>query len=267
MLVAAVDTATLTLSCALVDVAAGSAPHLRCDRTEHLGADQGSKAGRREAAGAAPREPRSTHSARLPQALVDLLSAEGLEIPDLQAYAVGLGPGSFTGLRIGLATWKGLAYANRRPIAGASSLAAMAHAAAADAEEGALLVPLLDARKGEVYAGFYRAREGGIVEIAEDAALPPAALAARVAELSAAGAGPVVFGQGLAAYAADLAALPRLATEIATPPAGSVAALVAESIATASYDAQALFALEPRYVRKSEAELKFPKGLGPGAER
>ena len=267
MLVAAVDTATLTLSCALVDVAPGAPPRLRCDRTEHLGTDRGSKAGRREAAGAAPREPRSTHSARLPQALVDLLSAEGLEIPALEAYAVGLGPGSFTGLRIGLATWKGLAYANRRPIAGASSLAAMALAAAADAEDGALLVPLLDARKGEVYAGFYRARGGSIVEVADDAALSPALLAARVAELAAAGARPLAFGQGLAAYAADLAAVPRLATEVATPTAAAVAALVAERLATASYDAQALFALEPHYVRASEAELKFPKGLGPGADR
>jgi tRNA threonylcarbamoyladenosine biosynthesis protein TsaB len=255
VLVAALDTSTLTLSCALVELAPGAPPRLRCERTEHT--LRGGKAG-----GAT-----GGHGARLPSALVDLLDAEGLKLPDVEGFAIGLGPGSFTGLRIGLATWKGLAYANRRPIAGGSSLAAMALAAAPDAEDGALLVPLLDARKGEVYAGFYRAREGGIVEIAEDAALPPSALAARVGELSSAGARPVVFGEGLAAYAAELAALPRLTTEVATPPAGSVAALVAESIATASYDAQALFALEPRYVRKSEAELKFPKGLGPGAER
>jgi tRNA threonylcarbamoyladenosine biosynthesis protein TsaB len=266
MLVAAVDTATLTLSCALVDVIPGAPQKVRCERREHLGADKGSKAGRRE--GAAPEgAARSTHSARLPQALVDLLTAEGLEIPQLEGFAVGLGPGSFTGLRIGLATWKGLAYANRRPIAGVSSLAAMALAAAADAEDGALLVPLLDARKGEVYAGFYRVRQDGIVELADDAALPPAALAARVAELAARGEAPFVFGEGLTSYAADLAGVPRLATEIATPPATAVAALVSERLASASYDAQALFALEPHYVRASEAELKFPKGLGPGADK
>lgn len=266
MLVAAVDTATLTLSCALVDVVAGAAPRLRCERTERLGADRGSKAGRREPP-AADAAARSTHSARLPQALVDLLTAEGLAIPQLEGFAVGLGPGSFTGLRIGLATWKGLAYANRRPIAGASSLAAMALAAAPDAEEGALLVPLLDARKGEVYAGFYRAREGGIVELADDAALPPRALAARVAAAAAEGQRPAAFGQGLDAYAADLAGVPRLETEVATPPAAAVAALVAEQLAAASFDAQALFALEPHYVRASEAELKFPRGLGPGADK
>jgi tRNA threonylcarbamoyladenosine biosynthesis protein TsaB len=265
MLVAAVDSATLTLSCALVDVDAGAAPKLRCERTERLGSDKGSKAGRRE--GPPEGAARSTHSARLPQALVDLLTAEGLAIPQLEGFAVGLGPGSFTGLRIGLATWKGLAYANKRPIAGASSLAAMALAAAPDAEEGTLLVPLLDARKGEVYAGFYRAREGGIVELADDAALPPRALAARVAELAAQGARPFAFGEGLAAYAVELADVPRLETEIATPTAPAIAALVADRLVSASYDAQALFALEPHYVRASEAELKFPKGLGPGADK
>jgi tRNA threonylcarbamoyladenosine biosynthesis protein TsaB len=268
MLVAAVDTATLTLSCALVEISAGAPPALRCERTEHLGADRGSKAGRREppaapAVGAA----RSTHSARLPQALVDLLAAEGLGIPDLDAYAVGLGPGSFTGLRIGLATWKGLAYANRKPIAGGSSLAAMALAAAPDAAEGTVLVPLLDARKGEVYAGFYRVTSGGVVELAGDAALPPKALAARVEELAAGGARTLALGEGIAAYPEDLATVPRLATRVATPPAFAVAALVAERLAGAPYDADALFALEPHYVRASEAELKFPKGLGPGADR
>ena len=257
MLVAALDTATLTLSCALVDVVPGAAPRLRCDRSVVTGT-------RIPAGAASPR--RRSHSAELPQALVDLLTAEGLTIPDIDGYAIGLGPGSFTGLRIGLATWKGLAYANRRPIAGGSSLAAMALAAAPDAEDGAVLVPLLDARKGEVYAEFYRVRAGGIVETADDAALAPQALATRLVALAEGGARPFAFGEGLETYAAALAGVPRLTTSVAAPPAHAVAALVAESLATAAYDAQALFALEPHYVRASEAEVKFPKGLGPGAD-
>jgi tRNA threonylcarbamoyladenosine biosynthesis protein TsaB len=250
MLVAALDTATLTLSCALVEIARGAAPRLCCDRTERepVKPAEGKVGG---------------HSARLPQVLVELLEAEGKAIPDVEAYAIGLGPGSFTGLRIGLATWKGLAYANRRPIAGVSSLAAMALAAADDAEEGALLVPLLDARKGEVYAGFYRAREGGIVELADDAALPPAAVAERVRALAGAD-GAAAFGEGYEAYAEALApGLPRLATAVRAPPAAAVAALVSETLLASAYDPKALFALEPHYVRKSEAELKFPQGFGP----
>lgn len=253
MLVAALDTATLTLSCALVDLSRETGARLRCDRTERSPAKptEGKVGG---------------HGARLPQALVELLEVEGIAIPDVEAYAIGLGPGSFTGLRIGLATWKGLAYANRRPIAGASSLAAMALGAAGDADPGALLVPLLDAKKGEVYAGFYRARGGGIVEIADDAALPPAALAAHVRPLLGPGEAPAAFGEGYDAYEGVLApSVPRLATQVRSPPAFAVAALVSEILLRASYDQKALFALEPHYVRPSEAELRFPGGLGPGA--
>jgi tRNA threonylcarbamoyladenosine biosynthesis protein TsaB len=249
VLVAALDTATLTLSCGLADLERGRPPRLRCDRTERAPSKpvQGTVGG---------------HSALLPKALVELLHAEGLGIPDVEGYAIGLGPGSFTGLRIGLATWKGLAYANRRPIAGASSLAAMALAAAPTAGDGDVLVPLLDARKGEVYAGFYRAHPGGIVELADDAALPPGEVAERVRAV--AGGRAAGFGEGYDAYAGVLEpALPRLATEVRTPPAAAVAALVAETLLGASYDSKALFALEPRYVRLSEAELKFPRGIPP----
>jgi len=251
VLVAALDTATLTLSCALVDVAPGAAPRLRCERTEHAP---------RAGSGAAAT---GGHGARLPGALRDLLVAEGLKLPDVEGYAIGIGPGSFTGLRIGLATWKGLAYANRRPIAGASSLAAMALAAAPSAPPGATLVPLLDARKGEVYAGFFRAAGEGVEPVAPEAALPPEALLARLATLPA----PLAFGGGLDAYADALEAVPRLGGAVAFPPALAVAALAAPRLLGAAFDAQALFALEPHYVRASEAELKFPKGLGPGADR
>jgi tRNA threonylcarbamoyladenosine biosynthesis protein TsaB len=266
MLVAALDTATLTLSCALVDVSPGAPPRVRRERTEQTG-----ESGRRAQAqpgDAAParREPKAGHSALLPQVLVDLLSAEGLAPADVEGYAVGLGPGSFTGLRIGLATWKGLAYANRRPIAGCSSLAALALGAAPDAEDGALLVPLLDARKGEVYAGFYRVEAGGVVKVADEVAVAPAVLVDRVKELTAEGARAVAFGEGYEVYETALApAVPRLATRLRTPPAAAVAALLAGTLPGSAHDPQTLFALEPHYVRPSEAELKFPKGLAPRA--
>jgi tRNA threonylcarbamoyladenosine biosynthesis protein TsaB len=254
MLVAALDTATLTLSCALCEVAGGEVS-LVAERTEHAPARPG------------PQGPTGGHGARLPAALTDLLAATGRTLAEVEGYAIGVGPGSFTGLRIGLATWKGLAYANRRPIAGASSLAAMALAAAPAAGEGALLVPLLDARKGEVYAGFYRAAGSTVAAVAPEAALAPAALAARVAALRAEGARPVALGGGLAAYRDALAAVPALEGEVATPPSLAVARLCASALEGAPYDAARLFALEPHYVRASEAELKFPQGHGPGADK
>jgi tRNA threonylcarbamoyladenosine biosynthesis protein TsaB len=254
MLIAALDTSTLTLSCALCEIAGGEV-RLIAERTDRAPARPG------------PQGPTGGHGGRLPGALSDLLVAVGKKLPEVEGYAVGLGPGSFTGLRIGLATWKGLAYANRRPIAGASSLAAMALAAVPDAGERGVLVPLLDAKKGEVYVGFYRCRGSGVEAEAPETALTPASLAARVEALEAARAGPAVFGDGLAAWGEALARLPALTTRVETPGALAVARLCASELEGAGYDAAKLFALEPHYVRASEAELKFPHGLGPGATK
>jgi tRNA threonylcarbamoyladenosine biosynthesis protein TsaB len=248
MLVAAVDTATLTLSVALVKLPGGRSLG---DRHEPAGGEG--------------------HSARLPVALTELLKEQGKSIPDVEGYAVGLGPGSFTGLRIGLATWKGLAYANRRPIAGVSSLAAMALAASARPEqgqgpgrgapvEGRILVPLLDAKRGEVYAGFYRLAEGGVEAVAPEAALSPPALLDKIASMGKC----LGFGEGHAAYGELLAErLPELAGAPQTPPAWAIAALVGDTLAKASFDAQTIFSLEPHYLRPSEAEIKYPQGLVP----
>ncbi len=241
MLVAAIDTATPTLSCALLELRPGAVEVLttRTDR---------------------PAGPGVGHGIRLPGALADLLVAVGRKVPDLEGFAVGLGPGSFTGLRIGLATWKGLAYANRRPIVGVGSLAAMALEAAAALPPGsdALLVPMLDARKGEVYAGFYRAAAGSVAAVRPEEALAPEALAARIQGL-----GPAVgFGEGFAAHAGVLAAtLPFLDGAPDHPSADAVGRLAAPRLEAATFDDRALFALEPHYVRKSEAEVKFPNGI------
>jgi tRNA threonylcarbamoyladenosine biosynthesis protein TsaB len=253
MLIAAVDTATLTLSCALLEVGQDEV-RLLAQATEQ-GAPPAARGQGVRTGG---------HGARLPSVLVELLATVEKRLPDLDGYAVGLGPGSFTGLRIGLATWKALAYANRRPVVGASSLMAMALAAAPEAGPGALLVPLLDAKKGEVYAGFYR--RIGPTEVAPllgEAALPPAGLLAALAalprELE-----PLGFGEGFAPHRAALEGrLTELATAVQAPPAAAVGRLAAAALRGAPFDVQALSALEPHYVRASEAEVKFPDGLPP----
>jgi tRNA threonylcarbamoyladenosine biosynthesis protein TsaB len=252
MLVAALDTATLALSCALCEIAEGEVRAL-AERVERAPAKPG------------PQGAPGGHGGRLPGVLLELVAEARRDLADVEGYAIGLGPGSFTGLRIGLATWKGLAYAQRRPLAGASSLAAMALAAAPAAPQGALLVPLLDAKKGELYAGFYRARGGAVEAALPEAALAPGALVERLAALARDGARPLAFGDGIAAYQEALAAAPRLETRAATPTALALARLCAPSLEGAAYDAARLFALEPHYVRASEAELKFPHGIAPAA--
>jgi tRNA threonylcarbamoyladenosine biosynthesis protein TsaB len=250
MILAAIDTSTQTLSCALAEVE-GDDVRITGERTEPA-----TSAG-----------PRGGHSPRLPGALMELLQAQGRGLEAIDVFAVGLGPGSFTGLRIALATWKGLAYARRRPLVGVSSLAALALAAAPEVPEDALLLPLLDAKRGELYAGFYRRLSSGGVELAApEAALSAEALIARVRDLRWSGPGIFAFGEGYAAYRELLApALPAAANAPAAPPAWAVARLAAGLAREATFDLNRVFALEPHYVRASEAEIKFPNGLVPGA--
>ncbi len=238
----ALDSSTLTLSAALVELG-----------------DDGAVIRVREAGG---QTARGQHSVRLPGVLTELLEAEGLAVGDLDGLVAGLGPGSFTGLRTGLATLKGLAYAARRPLTGASSLSAMA-LAAADALAAAgtpagpdtLLVPTLDARREQVYAGFYRVdRSGAVVADGDDQPLDPAALVEAVARASGAA---VVFGQGAVAYPDALGPVPKGLP--LTPPAAALARLGARSLG--SFDKAAVLALVPRYVRRSEAEEKRAAGL------
>jgi tRNA threonylcarbamoyladenosine biosynthesis protein TsaB len=117
---------------------------------------------------------------------------------------------------------------------------------------------MLDARKGEVYAGFYRVAGDGVTSVRPEEALAPEALASRLEGLGVA----VGFGEGYAAHAGALASvIPLLDGAPATPSGPAVGRLAAPRLVAASFDDQALFALEPHYVRKSEAEVKFPNGI------
>jgi tRNA threonylcarbamoyladenosine biosynthesis protein TsaB len=96
---------------------------------------------------------KSTHSERLMSAIDHLLNRSGLAVSDIDAFAVSAGPGSFTGLRIGLSTVKGFSCATRRPIVSVPTLEAFVW--------NFLYCPypvctLLDARKKEVYAALFR---------------------------------------------------------------------------------------------------------------
>lgn len=198
------------------------------------------------------------HSDRVLALCAAVLAEAGLAPGQLDAIAAGAGPGSFTGLRIGLATAKGLAYALRRPLWLASSLAALAWDL--DAPDGALRVPVLDARRGELYAGFYRRHGDALVAAGPERVLPPAELAAAIAAW---GAGDVhLAGDALTVHAAALAALPytRHAAPI-TPPAAGVA-----RAALAGDRVDRLATGAPAYIRPSEAEVKYPDGV-PGALR
>ncbi|MDF2627466.1 MAG: putative glycoprotein endopeptidase [Symbiobacteriaceae bacterium] len=92
------------------------------------------------------------HSTRLMPLIAQMVEESGIAKTDLDGIAVGVGPGSFTGLRIGLATAKGLALALGKPCAGVSTLKAMAFGTGAQI---GLAVPMLDAKRGEVFTAVY----------------------------------------------------------------------------------------------------------------
>ena len=95
----------------------------------------------------------STHSAMIIPALKNILTMAGLSMESIDAIAISIGPGSFTGLRIGLATAKGLALALSIPIVGVNSLEA--YAFSQETPPG-ILCPMVKARKGEYYYTLYR---------------------------------------------------------------------------------------------------------------
>ena len=229
----ALDTSTLTLSLALV----GPGPALMA---------------------AVAHPPPRKQSEMLPGALTELLGQNGLSLSDVTGYAVGLGPGSFTGLRIGLATVKALAYAQRRPVGGASSLAALA----LDGPPDVSLLPAMVARKGEVYVGFYRRAGAGLVQEAQEEAWTPAQLGAHLQahpEALALGPGATELADTLVAAGA---APWQLLSGVGFPSAWAVARL---AHLPEDFVPEALFALEPHYLRASEAERnpKFPPLPGP----
>src|SRR5262249_27682053 len=121
----------------------------------------------------------ATHSERLMAAIDRLLADAGWASRALEGLAVAVGPGSFTGLRIGLSAVKGLALALHIPVAGVPPLAAFA---ASLPLPGFPVCPVLDARKGEVYCSLYRWDGRAPQREWEYVALPPAALAARLVE-------------------------------------------------------------------------------------
>jgi tRNA threonylcarbamoyl adenosine modification protein YeaZ len=98
-----------------------------------------------------------------------LLEKKRLTLSDLSAVAVSIGPGSFTGLRVGLATAKGIAYSGGLPLVGISTLLALA---AGVKDIDAIICSLLDARKNDVYMGLFRRAGNGLSRLNDDALLP-----------------------------------------------------------------------------------------------
>ena len=193
------------------------------------------------------------HDSRLPGDLMTLLEGARIALRDIDLYAVATGPGSFTGLRIGIATMQGLAFAAEKPLIGVSGFDALAHIASRNAgeafrETGAPVVATwVDAWRGDVFAARYQHD----AQIDPPTVEKPVALLARITE-------PTLFiGDAIPVYADLIRRTLGDFALLAEPPAPALAATIAH-IATGTAETGAQRApddIRPLYIRRPDAEL------------
>ena len=196
-----------------------------------------------------------THSEGLLPQLEQLLARTGVEKSEIGLLAVSMGPGSFTGLRIGLATAEAMAYAWQCCLHGVDTLKALAYNIQL---EGVVLSPVLDAQKGNFYQALYQWQNGQLVELAPVAVVNTQTALERLALQ---GMPALLLGEserlvkkcpdGLPSWVKEAPAALRM------PRASSVA-----WAALNEFDPEAdkkIFGLEPYYIRRSEAEELWEK--------
>jgi tRNA threonylcarbamoyladenosine biosynthesis protein TsaB len=192
-----------------------------------------------------------THSLHLMGMVRDALELAGVGLKEIDGFAVAIGPGSFTGLRIGISTVKGLAFAAGKPCVGVSSLEALASACLPWPER---ICVLMDARKGEVYTAVYQESDGRLERIGDERVLAPEAILRTIAS-------PHLFvGEAVPLYEKQIRAIVGKNVRWAPrdrhfPKAATVVRLALDRLAGAS--AEGVDHLVPRYIRQSDAELSI----------
>lgn len=193
-----------------------------------------------------------THSEGLLPQIDQLLSRTHIDKKAMDLVAVSMGPGSFTGLRIGLATAEAMAYSWQCCLHGVDTLEALAYNLPL---EGFILSPVLDAQKGNYYQALFKWEDNRLVKLASTEVVSKDALLERIAVY---GMPAILLGECKKISSEQLPSWAMLAPEaLILPKAVSVAAA-----AERSFDAEAdkkIFGLEPYYIRRSEAEELWEK--------
>ncbi|MCI5137169.1 MAG: tRNA (adenosine(37)-N6)-threonylcarbamoyltransferase complex dimerization subunit type 1 TsaB [Candidatus Electrothrix sp. AR1] len=197
-------------------------------------------------------QPEITHSRRLLGSVDWVMQAAGLSWDELDGVAISLGPGSFTGLRIGMAAAKGIVFATQKPLIGVHTLDAIALSCPVIDRP---LWCLLDARKKEVYAACYQAGPYGLPEQCSPvAAIRPERLLERIQVPA------LIAGPGLNEYHdlfAEQEGLQLIPPALSSPSAVRIGFLAAELLHRGKIQDPATIA--PMYIRASEAEVNLQK--------
>lgn len=183
-----------------------------------------------------------------------LMHQADLSYRNLSAVAVGLGPGLFTGLRVGIATAKTLAQALSVPIVGIPSLDLLAFDVRYSSK---MICPVLDAKRNEVFFAFYRQVPGGITRVSEYSVGSPRQL---LAEMVGRAADFLLIGNGALLYQPELEDAERVefgSMANALPRASSLVELALPRLFREDFDR--LLEIEPMYMRRSDAEINWER--------
>ena len=195
-----------------------------------------------------------SHVERLPSEIIDVLTAAGMTTGDVDVFCVLAGPGSFTGLRIGIAAIQGLALVHGRRVVALSTLEVLGTAAALDAAPGSIVAAWMDGYRKEVFAALYRATDVPPFAAGRLAMIGDAAAAAPRDTLEAwraAGTMPVaIAGNGATLYAGEIGASARI---VPHPALASIAAPMAAARAAIGQTLDPA-AIQPVYVRRPDVE-------------
>jgi tRNA threonylcarbamoyladenosine biosynthesis protein TsaB len=191
-----------------------------------------------------------SHAERLPTEALAWLSGKGVGFDGLDAIAVVAGPGSFTGLRVGVAAAQGWAFAAGKPVIAVPTLDALASDRAVSGLRDALVIPMIDGQRSEI---FYSAWRNGAEVLPAAAARPADAVDAIRTAFP--GAAVVAIGDGVAKYRSVVDAAGWSSKEMAAPLAESAVRLAAED----RYPRTLPHAIRPIYVRRPDAEVAREK--------
>lgn len=192
------------------------------------------------------------HAEKLMPAIDHLLDDAGLTIAEMDAFGIVVGPGSFTGLRIGLATIKGFAQALNKPVVGVSTLEALAYNLACS---NGVVCPILDAQRNQTYGALFAAEGDGKIErLTEDRAMDIDELIAELKNFDDApvyllGDGVPRFGEALSTALSDVRQVPVHLNMNRASSAGVCALAKLEAGEAVNYKI-----IEPLYIRPSYAE-------------
>lgn len=193
-----------------------------------------------------------SHSEKLVPMIKEILDGLSMKVSDIDLYGVALGPGSFTGLRIGAATMKSFAHLFDKPIVGVSTLEALAY----NLPYNEIVVPMIDARRNRVYTGIYTWEDGVLKELMAPDVVPIDELLSKLMDFDQV----VVNGNGTILHRQLIEDSLENRVSFATLGQNMCRATSICELARIKYDRGQVddyFTLAPEYLRESQAQREL----------